>query len=355
MKKTLLSLVCVFFAVLSGTMVYGQIEVQSDGAIKLGELDKATNVTGSSLDIAVKQIYVYTTANPSASFSIYNNTQGLVAGGAKASSSGWNFFNQRTYMVPKTSGGLVLGTSTNKLGEIYTEYLSVAGQSVTSDARVKTNVRTIGTAEMLRNLRPVKFDFDGEKVALREEMLTDHAGFIAQEMVAVLPELVHYDSLSDLYSVDYVSLIPYLTRGYQEQDSIIRRQQAMLEVQGELIAGLAEQLNSLQELLVSDKSSPAPKKNSVTGVKEQANVLYQNAPNPFNQETRIRYELSKDARTAQIVLYDMNGLQLKAYNLPLQPKGEWVLQAGSLPAGIYLYSLVVDGVQVDLKRMVLMD
>lgn len=340
-------------------MLYGQIDVQSDGAIKLGELDKATNVTGSSLDIAVNKIYVYPTANKSASFSIYNNTPqtgSIVGGGGKLLPTiGWGKYNQQTYMVPETSGGLILGTSTKKLGEIYTEYLSVAGQSVTSDARVKTHVRTIGTAEMLRNLRPVKFDFDGEKVALRKEMLADHAGFIAQEMVEVLPELVHYDSLADLYSVDYVSLIPYLTRGYQEQDSIIRRQQAMLEVQGELIAGLAEQLNTLQELLFSENLSPAPKKKSVAGVKEQENVLYQNAPNPFNQETRIRYELSKEARTAKIVLYDMNGVQLKVYDLPLQSEGTLVLQAGNLPAGIYLYGLIVDGVQVDLKRMVLMD
>ena len=249
-----------------------------------------------------------------------------------------------------------MGTSANPLGNIYAGTVYASGQQLTSDRRAKQNIRSLeNSASYLLSLKPVRFDFNQEVVSVEEDQASNKIGFIAQDVRTVLPELVYYDTLSDLYSMDYVSLIPVLTKGFQEQDSMIRCQQALLEAQAELIAELAEQLNSLQEILVSEKSLPTSKKNIVAGVKEHANVLYQNAPNPFNQETRIRYELSKDARTAQIVLYDMNGLQLKVYNLPLQPKGEWVLQAGSLPAGIYLYSLVVDGVQVDLKRMVLMD
>lgn len=345
--------------------VRAQVSVESDGCVKVGNLSKAKNVSGNSLDVAVNKVYMYMAPNGSGSFSIYNNSKDggeivspPVIPGEIPVKIPDNTFNLPTYIVPLNAGRLILGTSSKPLGNIYAGTVYASGQQLTSDRRAKKNIRSLENARpYLLSLKPVRFDFNREVVPVEEDQASDKIGFIAQEVEPVLPELVHYDTLSDLYSMDYVSLIPVLTKGFQEQDSVIRRQQALLEAQAELIAGLVEQLSDLQELLVSEKPSSSPKKNPVAGSKKQveSNVLHQNTPNPFNRETGIRYGLSKEARTAKIVLYDMNGLQLKAYDLPLQSEGELVLQAGSLPAGIYLYGLMVDGVQVDLKRMVLMD
>ncbi|MCM1554994.1 MAG: tail fiber domain-containing protein [Bacteroides sp.] len=244
------------------------------------------------------------------------------------------------------------------MGSIYAGTVYSSGQKLTSDRRAKLNIHGLeNSTAYLLSLKPVRFDFNREVVTVEESQAGNKIGFIAQDVEKILPELVSYDTLSDLYSMDYVSLIPVLAKGFQEQDSVIRRQQALLEAQAELMAQLAEQINALQELLVSDKPAAAPKKAPVAGEKnhEGGNVLYQNQPNPFNMETKIRYGLAKGVRNARIVLYDMNGVQLKVYELPLQSEGELVLQAGSLAAGIYLYGLVVDGVQVDLRRMVLMN
>ena len=345
--------------------VHAQVSVESDGCVKVGNLSNAKNVSGNSLDIAVNKIYVYTTNNGSGSFSIYNDSKPNIGPLYPVNATGQsdapnidNVYNLPTYIVPLNAGKLILGTPTKPLGTIYAGSVYASGQKLTSDRRAKRNIRSLeNSRQYLLSLKPVRFDFNREVIAVEADQATDKIGFIAQDVEPVLPELIYYDTLSDMYSMDYVSLIPVLTKGFQEQDSVIRRQQAMLEAQAGLIAGLAEQLNDLQALLVSEKPSSLPKKNPVAGAKKQmeGNVLYQNTPNPFNRETRIRYGLSKEARTAKIVLYDMNGLQLKAYDLPLQSEGELVLQAGSLSAGIYLYGLVVDGVQADLKRMVLMD
>ena len=345
--------------------VHAQVSVESDGCVKMGDLGKAKNVSGNSLDIAVNKIYVYTTNNGSGSFSIYNDSKPNIGPLYPVNATGQsdapnidNVYNLPTYIVPLNAGRLILGTSAKPLGNIYAGTVYASGQKLTSDRRAKQNIRSLeNSRQYLLSLKPVRFDFNREVIAMEADQATDKIGFIAQDVEPVLPELVSYDTLSDMYSMDYVSLIPVLTKGFQEQDSVIRRQQAMLEAQAGLIAGLAEQLNDLQALLVSEKPSSLPKKNPVAGAKKQmeSNILYQNMPNPFNRETRIRYGLSREARTAKIVLYDMNGLQLKAYDLPLQSEGELVLQAGSLSAGIYLYGLVVDGVQADLKRMVLMD
>lgn len=364
MKKVMM--VSSIIVMVGTTFVSAQVAVNSDGSIKVGDLDKAQNVTGNSLDIAVNKVYIYPTANKSASFTIYNNTENnqvIIGGGTtlsaeKAQTSAFNNrFNRPTYIEPTTAGGLCIGTSTKALGTIYAGAVYSAGQQLTSDRRVKKNIRSLENVRgYLLSLRPVRFDFNTELLPLSEQQATDRIGFIAQEVKEVLPEAVGYDTLADLHSLDYVSLIPLLTKGFQEQDSVIRAQQALLESYAALVEELAERIDNLQDMMVSDRPAAAPKRNPSVGEKNRisVNALYQNEPNPFNGDTRIGYELSKEVRNAQIVLYSMNGEQLKVYELPLQTKGELVLGSGNLKAGIYLYGLVVDGVQVDLKRMVLM-
>lgn len=363
--KTLFKGLLIAAAAVSSLSLHAQVSVEADGCVKMGNLNNARNASGNSLDVAVNKVYMYMAPNGSGSFSIYNNSKdegGVIVSppvilGESPAKAMDNVYNQPTVVEPLNAGRLLLGTSKKPLGSVYAGTVYGSGQQLTSDRRAKRNIRSLeNTTSYLLSLKPVRFDFNREVITVEADQASDKIGFIAQDVRTVLPELIHYDTLSDLYSMDYVSLIPVLTKGFQEQDSVIRRQQALLEAQAELIAGLAEQLNDLQALLVSEKPASSPKKTPVANAKGQQNVLYQNTPNPFNQETRIRYELSKEARTARIVLYDMNGLQLKVYDLPLQAEGSLVLQAGSLPAGIYLYGLVVDGVQVDLKRMmVLMD
>lgn len=351
---------------MAGTLfVSAQVAVNSDGSVKVGDLNKAQNVTGSSIDIAVNKIYVYLTANQSASFTIYNNTQGSSSSGGtiqqtsgQVQASAFNSsFNRPTYIEPKNAGGLCIGTATKPTGSIYAATVYSAGQKLTSDRRVKTNIRPLeGVRDYLLSLCPVRFNFNTEYLPLSEQQANNKIGFIAQDVEEVLPEVVGYDTLADLYSMDYVSLIPLLTKGFQEQDSVIRTQQALLESYAALVEELSERIDNLQDLMVSDRPASAPQKNPAAGEKDRVsqNVLYQNEPNPFNGDTKIGYELSKEVRSAQMVLYSMNGEQLKIYELPLQTKGELVLGSGSLKAGIYLYGLVVDGVQVDLKRLVVL-
>ena len=81
--------------------------------------------------------------------------------------------------------------------------------------------------------------------------------------------------------------------------------------------------------------------------------LYQNAPNPWNSETVIRYSLPQDVSRADIYIYDMQGKQLMS--IPAQGRGESqvVLTARDLKAGMYLYALVADGALIDSKQMIL--
>ena len=83
------------------------------------------------------------------------------------------------------------------------------------------------------------------------------------------------------------------------------------------------------------------------------NELYQNAPNPFSQNTTIGYSLTENVQKAMICIYDMNGTQLKCNPLELAARGSIILNGNEFKAGMYLYSLIVDGHLIDSKRMIL--
>ena len=82
-------------------------------------------------------------------------------------------------------------------------------------------------------------------------------------------------------------------------------------------------------------------------------MLYQNTPNPFNQTTKISYELPVDTKEAALYIYNMQGLQIEEYQIFTFGSGAITISGGHLDAGMYLYSLVADGQLIDTKQMIL--
>jgi len=81
--------------------------------------------------------------------------------------------------------------------------------------------------------------------------------------------------------------------------------------------------------------------------------LEQNAPNPFNQNTSIKYFLPQNINNAFIKVTDVTGQVLKTFTIASED-GQVNLQAGQLSAGTYQYSLIVDGKLIDTKKMVVL-
>ena len=85
---------------------------------------------------------------------------------------------------------------------------------------------------------------------------------------------------------------------------------------------------------------------------EQKDYLYQNVPNPFTGQTEIKYFVFAEAKEAYICIFDMQGKMLQRISAA-PGHNSVMIQGSSLTAGMYLYSLIVDGHIVDTKRMVL--
>jgi trimeric autotransporter adhesin len=81
--------------------------------------------------------------------------------------------------------------------------------------------------------------------------------------------------------------------------------------------------------------------------------LEQNIPNPFTNSTTIGYSLPDRFSSAQIIVTDKNGNQLKQINVSESGKGTVNVDVSKLASGTYNYSLYVDGRLIAGKQMIL--
>jgi hypothetical protein len=183
---------------------------------------------------------------------------------------------------------------------------------------------------MVKNMRGVTYNFkqsgdESSKGEKEKKTKPLKHGFIAQELEAVAPSLVSTDELGNKF-VGYDGIIPILLEALKEQQT---------------------QIDKLEKEVTNAILNSKSLTDSNT-----ANKLFQNTPNPFTSYTSIQYQLDQNAVQATIYVYDFQGTQLKKYILDRNDT-KLTLEANQLRPGVYLYALVVDGKEVDIKRMLL--
>jgi hypothetical protein len=260
------------------------------------------------------------------------------------------------------SGAGILGTTSNSIvitpgGATYAGYFygniavtgTINGVSISnSDEAYKQNIEALDrklTFNNLLSLRPVSYNLkqryleafeDGKtkQVPLYDEksdlFQKKHYGLVAREVQELYPDLV-YTNDEGYLAINYTELIPVLIESLQTLNEKI------------------EHLENNGSLLRSSEQTTG-----VSGIENlQQAVLYQNAPNPFSQTSAIKYYLPESVKTASLNIYNLQGKQLK--QIVIQQRGDNLIEiSGSeFPAGIYLYALIADEREVDVKRMIL--
>ncbi len=223
----------------------------------------------------------------------------------------------------------------------------------TSDARFKNDVKTIPDGmDVIQKLRGTTYTFkdQGETPGFSfTEGL--HAGFIAQEIENVLPHLVYTDE-QGYKGVEYVGIIPYLVEGFKDlaaQNEAVMRQNAEVMAQNAALEAKIDALLS-QQGVTSEKGAPAGGSMDATAI---AAELFQNVPNPTSGATEIRFSLPETVRAAQLLVFDMNGKQLRSFDIRDRGLGNVAISAGELSSGMYLYTLLADGKEVGTRRMII--
>ncbi len=99
---------------------------------------------------------------------------------------------------------------------------------------------------------------------------------------------------------------------------------------------------------------------TITGIKnhfetQKSMELLQNVPNPFDEVTTISVKINQPTsyKTAFIIIRDVQGKTIKKLPIKLDNQiNEVNYEHGYGKVGIYSYSLLIDGVEVDTKKMI---
>ena len=155
-------------------------------------------------------------------------------------------FNNNNYIYAEL--GAYPTTPVGQLGTTAHQWSQIRGVSIyanevflSSDARLKENIITIDKSLLkVSALRPVKYDFKPYEVPAGEpyksevekinNRLKNRTGFLAQEVMEVMPEVVQYDAEDDAYYIDYAAIIPQLVGAMQEQQKQIQELKDAVEL-----------------------------------------------------------------------------------------------------------------------------
>lgn len=236
-----------------------------------------------------------------------------------------------------------------------------------SDGRFKTNIseNDVKGLDFISRLRPIVYNFDTRKFqeflarnmpdSNRNRYFEDkdfsksssirQSGFIAQEVeIAARESSYNFNGLhvpesdNDNYSLAYSQFVVPLVKSVQE-----------LSKQNE---ELKKEIDELRAMVV--KTNGGNKTGTIKISEESSEAkLFQNAPNPFNQSTIIRYSIPADAKKAILTITNMEGVKMAEFDLVIQGRQNIEISGGKLSPGTYIYSLIVEEKLIDSKKMIL--
>ena len=234
--------------------------------------------------------------------------------------------------------------------------------SYTSDAKLKKNIAPVENAlEMVMKLKPSSYQF---RVGEFGEMFLpsgNHYGVIAQDLQKVFPELVSEQKFynSDKSSLDYLAvnyqeLTPVLIAAIQEQQKTIDEQKQQLEELNAKNDAAMSKLNDFETALSQCCTNYHSGTQSGTiNPKPETPFLEQNVPNPFSQNSVIKYYLPQSTKNAVIKVYSLEGVEMKSFTLSGTGVGQVAISGSTLTSGVYVYTLMIDGNAIDTKQMIL--
>lgn len=358
----LISALMVMFAINANA----QLEVNSDGCVRIGGFNshgsyKIDLLAGSSvyspnvsnIGILGKSIVTGSTPVPSCG----------VLGLASHSYTGM-CYGVAGSLLNSSNGAAIMGGANDIIGyNLYGKYagyflgnFNVVG-SVTaptiiqpSDLQLSENITSISTRKesvlnKLLDMNVIEYTHKPlipslklpdtvsvEKVLQEADIDIDkkHFGLIAQELQTIYPDLV-VKGQDGYLGINYIELVPILIRCIQE---------------------LNQKVEALEK--ASDKQVfRAPAVSDVESVAYSKNILYQNNPNPFRETTTIRFSVEEeDANSAFICIFDMTGKMLKKVMIT-HDDSSISINSGELGEGMFFYSLIVNGREIDTKRMII--
>ena len=229
---------------------------------------------------------------------------------------------------------------------------SINSAWVVSDQKFKQNIKPISNSlDLIMKIRGVRYNyipeskrtitFEGKTTEIKMNFDYDKSqiGYIAQELELIVPELVKTDE-NGYKAVNYCQMVALLTEGIKEQQNEI-----------EVLQAEVENLKAAS-ILKNENSKIVPSGNNTD---TKLSWLKQNNPNPFSQNSTIEMYINLSSKDVSLRVYDLTGVQLKTFTIESRGYFNLPISADSFKPGQYLYSLIIDGKEIDTKKMVILD
>jgi hypothetical protein len=183
-----------------GTSSVERLRIDSSGNVMVGKTSNAVAGGGTVLYADGQSYFTVDNSGNVNTLHVYDNVD-----------SAYRFYVRATGSI----AGTIFATNTSI--------------SSASDERLKENIKDLetGLTEIMA-LKPRRFDWkEGEGNGTK-----NNAGFIAQEVEPILPELIGdylHDEIDDVKSIRMGDILPTLVKAVQEQQTLIETLQAKVE------------------------------------------------------------------------------------------------------------------------------
>ncbi len=284
--------------------------------------------------------------------------------GAATSSSTAAYIRGLYGSAPTTAGGYSNSFALEANGDAL-----VAGTAYyLSDEQVKDNIQDItGGLDRVLQLEPKSYTYRASEFPQLGLSGGQHLGLLAQNVEAVLPELVKemhrpatLDSLGnmampavDVKAVDYNGLISLLIAAVREQNGVINGlQQQLVTVQQESrsTSDLRQEVEDLRSLIAGCCANGALQQGGTGQLSVEGDgSLMGNAralsiqPNPFTDHTTLFYTLERSGRM-QLLANSADGKQLRVLTQAQREAGQYQFEWNTtdLSPGVYYLTLLLD-------------
>lgn len=243
-------------------------------------------------------------------------------------------------------------------GDVY-----ASGVYFGSDRKLKEDIKPLNNAlEIINQLKPSVYNFKTEEYKQMNLPGGLRYGLIADEVQKVLPQILkktvqpaeyeNHDEKNgkklseavEFNALNYTEIIPILIGGMKEQQKQIEKSEVRSQI-------LEEENEKLKNEIAEIKAALGLQSKSSDFKPLTSGTLEQNSPNPFHSQTEIKFTLPSAFSLAQLIITDANGKQVRSFDL--QNSSSIIIKASELSAGMYSYSLIIDGVNVETKQMIL--
>ncbi len=199
-----------------------------------------------------------------------------------------------------------------------------------SDRKIKDNITQLNKQEILDKVNQLEVSRWHYKA---DEQPVTHIGPFAKEFYQAF-------GTGDDYTISTIDPSGVALVAIQALSEKLEK----LEAENASLKDCIQQICSQTEVPATDKKSAE---------ELNADVLYQNTPNPFSEKTTIRYRISSLFSSARMIIRNLDGQVISEEKIATGGLNEITISGNFLHSGTYTYTLEVDGRSIDTKLMVI--